>query len=343
MSMNMISDRVLEPVGSRARPVEIINHLNGEYAGNIARDVREGLSASQSFIPCKYFYDAHGSKLFEEICRLPEYYPTRTELSILKRNAPQLMATSAHSDLVELGSGASLKIRTLLDAAGESNRAALRYIPVDISEAAVLEASIDLLDRYPELQVLGMVADFTRQLDVLPKERALMFCFLGSTIGNMSEDEGTAFLRSVADNMRPGDSLLVGFDMVKSRVTLEAAYNDSKGVTAEFNKNVLRVLNNELNADFDPSHFDHLAFFNEVDSRIEMHLRANRDVRVRIDSIDMEAGFARGETIHTENSRKFTTTSVEEMVSQAGLSVQDWYSDSAAWFSLVLMGLETAW
>jgi L-histidine N-alpha-methyltransferase len=340
MSMNMISARLLEPVGSGARPVEIINHLNGAYAGNIARDVREGLSASQKFIPCKYFYDAYGSKLFEEICGLPEYYPTRTELSILKRNAPQLMATSAHSDLVELGSGASLKIRTLLDAAGEPDRAALRYIPVDISEAAVLEASIDLLDRYPELQVLGMVADFTCQLDVLPRERPLMFCFLGSTIGNMSQHEGTAFLRSVADTMRPGDSLLVGFDMVKAKATLEAAYNDSRGVTAEFNKNVLRVLNSGLNADFDPSHFDHLAFFNEADSRIEMHLRANRDVAVTIESIGMQPMFRTGETIHTENSTKFTKTSIGDMVSHAGLSVRHWYSDEAGWFSLVLMGLE---
>jgi L-histidine N-alpha-methyltransferase len=333
---------VLEPVGASPRPVQIVNHLNGEYADNIASDVRDGLSAAQKFIPCKYFYDAYGSKLFEEICGLPEYYPTRTELSILRELAPQLMAPFAHGDLVELGSGASLKIRTLLDAADESTRASLRYVPVDISESAVLEASEDLLERYPELQVLGTVADFTCQLDVLPKERALMLCFLGSTIGNMSEDEGNAFLRRVADAMKPGDALLVGFDMVKPTVTLEAAYNDSRGVTAEFNRNILRVVNNELNASFDPSDFDHLAFFNTAHSRIEMHLRANRDVAVTIESIGMESEFRAGETIHTENSRKFTETGIGDMASHAGLSVRDWYSDEAGWFSVVLMELASS-
>ena len=208
----------------------------------------------------------------------------------------------------------------------------------DLSRSA-MERAKDLLDRYPELQVLGTVADFTRQLDVLPKERSLLLCFLGSTIGNMSEDEGIAFLRQVANNMKPGDALLVGFDMVKPKATLEAAYNDSKGITARFNKNVLRVVNNELNATFDPSHFDHLAFFNKADSRIEMHLRANRDVAVTIESIGMESQFRPGETIHTENSRKFTRTSIAAMIGRAGLSVRHWYSDEAGWFSLVLMEL----
>jgi len=337
--MNMNRGTTLNSGESAPRLVEMLDYLHGKYNNDIARDTRQGLAASQKYIPCKYFYDARGSKLFEAICQLPEYYPTRTELSILRDIAPELMGTFAHKDLVELGSGGNLKIRILLDAAGESNRATLRYIPVDVSESSIVEAAQDLLERYPELQVLGVVADFTSQLDVLPTERPLMFCFLGSTIGNMDEDDSIAFLQSIAGNMKPGDRLLVGFDMAKSKETMEAAYNDSRGVTSEFNKNVLQVLNKELNANFDPSHFDHLAFFNEACSRIEMHLKANRDISVKLESIDMVVEFKSGETIHTENSRKFTKRSIEDMASRAGLCIQKWCSDRDGWFSLVVMGL----
>jgi len=322
---------------SKRRLVETLNYLDGEYKNDIGKEIREGLSALQKYIPCKYFYDARGLKLFEEICQLPEYYPTRTEISILRVIAPELMETFADKDIVELGSGANLKIRILLDAVDKSIRATLRYIPVDISESAVIETSRDLLERYPELQVLGIVADFTSQLDVIPTERPLMFCFLGSTIGNMGEDETISFLQSISENMKPDDRLLVGFDMVKTRETVEAAYNDSKGVTAEFNKNILNVLNNELNANFDPSHFDHLAFFSEDYDRIEMHLRANRDISVKLKAIDLETEFKKDETIHTENSRKFTGKSIKDLASRAGLSIQNWYSDPAGWFSLVVM------
>ncbi|MCK5654239.1 MAG: L-histidine N(alpha)-methyltransferase, partial [Dehalococcoidia bacterium] len=159
----------------------------------------------------------------------------------------------------------------------------------------------------------------------------------GSTIGNMGEDETISFLQSISENMKPDDRLLVGFDMVKTRETVEAAYNDSKGVTAEFNKNILNVLNNELNANFDPSHFNHLAFFNEDCNRIEMHLRANRDISVKLNAIDLETEFKKGETIHTENSRKFTKKSIGDLASRAGLSIQNWYLDPAGWFSLVVM------
>ena len=322
---------------SKRRLVETLNYLDGKYKNDIAREIREGLSASQKYIPCKYFYDTRGSKLFEEICQLPEYYPTRTEISILRDIAPELMRTVAHKDLVELGAGANLKIRILLNAVGKSSRATLRYIPIDISQSAVIGASHGLLERYPELQVLGIIADFTSQLDVIPTERTLMFFFLGSTIGNMEQDEAISFLQSISENMKPDDGLLVGFDMVKTRETVEAAYNDSKEVTAEFNKNILNVLNNELNANFNPSHFDHLAFFNEDCNRIEMHLRANRDISVKLNAIDLETEFKKGETIHTENSRKFTKKSIEDIASRAGLSIQNWYSDPAGWFSLVVM------
>lgn len=324
---------------SKPRLVETLNYLDhdAKYKNDIAREIREGLTASQKYIPCKYFYDKRGSKLFEEICQLPEYYPTRTEISILKDIAPELMGTFAHKDLVELGSGANLKIRILLGSVDESVRATIRYIPVDISESAVIEASLDLLERYPELQVLGIIADFTSQLDVIPTERPLVLCLLGSTIGNLEQEEAIEFLRSISRSMKLGDILLVGFDMVKARVTMEAAYNDNKGLTAEFNKNILNVLNNELNANFDLSCFDHVAFFNEDHNRIEMYLRVNHDNRVELKSIDLELEFKRGETIHTENSRKFTAESIKNLAARAGFSIENWYSDPVDWFSLVVM------
>lgn len=324
---------------SKAKPQSftVLNYLDGEYQHRFAKDARDGLLASQKHIPCKYFYDARGSRLFEDICRLPEYYLTRTEVSILRDIAPGLMETFAHKDIVELGSGSNRKIRILLDAAGDYNRSTLRYVPVDISHDAIMESARGLLDIWPRLEVLGIVADFARQLDVIPTERPIMYCFLGSTIGNLSDHEGVSFLRAISGSMRPADSLLIGFDMVKPRKIVEAAYNDSQGITSEFNKNALNVINGALGADFDPSYFEHLAFFNEEHSRVEMHLRATRDFSVKLDSVGVEVEFKDGETIHTENSKKYTKASIERMASQAGLSIENWYSDDGGWFSIVRM------
>jgi len=326
--------------GSVKDEVRVINRLDGKFRAGISDDAKMGLSASQRWIPCKYFYDTRGSELFEEICQLPEYYPTRTELSILKAAAPEIMRDFSCRDLVELGSGAIVKIRVLLDAAGKRNRGSMRYIPVDISESAITAACGDLTAMYPELRVLGVVADFTRQMDTVPIECPSMICFLGGTIGNMELEESLSFLNGIARNLDPDDRVMIGFDMVKDRRILEAAYNDSRGITAQFNKNVLRVLNNELEADFDERDFDHLAFFNESESRIEMHLVANSDIRVNIPSVGMQMEVKKGETIHTENSRKFTSEAIEDMAERAGLTVQEWYSDKDNWFCLAIMGLE---
>lgn len=335
--MNMKRTIPITPASLKPQLAKTLNNLDKEYKSDMASDVQEGLTSRQKYLSCRYFYDAKGSKLFEDICQLPEYYPTRTELSILMDIAPDLMEGFRHKDLVELGSGANWKIQILLNAAGESNRATIRYIPVDISESAVVEATQGLLEIYPELQVLGIVADFTCQLDAIPTERPVMISFLGSTIGNMAEDESISFLQRISSNMKLDDTFLIGFDMVKPRKTVEAAYNDSRGVTCEFNKNILSVLNNEFDADFDPSRFDHLAFYNEAHDRIEMHLRANCAFSVKLESIDMKIEFNKGETIHTENSRKFTRESIEDMASQAGLSIRNWHSDPDEWFSVVEM------
>ena len=321
------------------KPVEILNFLEGTYRNDIAKEVHEGLSSPQKRIPSKYFYDGKGSKLFEDICDLPEYYLTRTEMSILKEKAPSLMASFVHSDIVELGAGANLKIQVMLDAAGQANRSTLRYLPVDISESAVVESAEDLVNKYPELEVLGVVADFTSQLDLLPTERPKMFCFLGSTIGNLEEKESISFLQKVSATMKPQDRLLISFDMVKPQKTVEAAYNDAQGVTADFNKNILNVVNSELGASFDPLHFDHLAFFNNNHDRIEMHLRANRDHSVKLEGLDTEVEFRKGETLHTEISRKFTRESIEDLASASGLQPQIWYTDLDNWFSVVEMSV----
>ncbi len=335
MDHNIISGQIEETEHQR---VLIHNVLDGRYKDGIDRDARNGLTTLPKSIPSKYFYDSYGSKLFDDICGLPEYYPTRLELAILEDIGPRLMKNSINRDLVELGAGENRKIRVLLEAAGRSGRETLRYIPVDISEAAVIDSSHDLGRSYPELQVMGLVADFTCQLDCLPNERAKMYLFLGSTIGNLSRRERSDFLRNLARNMGPDDVLVVGVDMVKAKSVLEAAYNDSEGITAEFNKNVLNVLNRELDGDFVADHFDHVAFFNEGRNRVEMHLRANCDCGVSLGSLGLKIDFYKGETIHTENSRKFSQDDVKKIASEAGLTIKDWCSDPKGWFSLVVMG-----
>lgn len=314
--------------------IEVHSHLSRTYRNEISKDVFLGLTAPQKHIPSKYFYDARGSELFERICRLPEYYPTRTEMSILENAAPGIMGSFQKGDLVELGSGANWKIRMLLDAAGRNKLPCLRYVPVDVSRIALVNASAELLEMYPELEVMGIVADFTVHLDRVPDDRPRLIFFLGSTIGNLDVPARNNFLRLVADSMTSRDRFLVGFDMIKPKETLETAYNDSLGVTSKFNKNVLHVLNRELNADFNPSHFEHVAFFNEKKERVEMHLQTNRRLEVKINDLGLVVKLDKDETIHTEICNKFSRTGVERMADEAGLQIKQWFSDSREWFSL---------
>ena len=317
--------------------METINYINNTYHDDIKQDVQSGLTASQKFIPSKYFYDARGSALFEKICGLPEYYPTRTELSILRDVAPSIMHYSRQGDIVELGAGSNRKIRTLLDIVPKNKLSNIRYIPVDVSEAA-LEASLEeLLKMYPGLKLTAIVADFTRHLEMIPCGREKLFVLFGSTIGNFNEDEGDVFLKSVAGSMGKGDRFLLGIDMLKPRDILEGAYNDSSGITAEFNKNILNVLNRDLGADFNLEHFHHRAVFNAEKERIEMYLQANVDVAVEISSLGLTVELEEGENILTEICRKFTKDSVDRMAFNAGLNVTKWFSDPKGWVSLVEM------
>lgn len=314
---------------------EICNYVTDSFYQDFSNDIFIGLTADQKCIPSKYFYDERGSKLYEQICKLPEYYQTCTELSLLEETGEAIMEPFEGGDLVELGSGANWKIRKLIDAAKEPHGENMRYVPVDVSESALVAASVDLINKYQKLKVLGIIADFTRHMNVIPRDFSRLIIFFGSSIGNFSEVESQIFLRTVANSMRPGDRFLIGLDMIKQKTVLEAAYNDSQGVTSEFNKNVLQVINRELHADFEPAVFDHLAFYNEEKEQVEMHLRANQRTSVEIKGLNLSVKFDEGETIHTEICRKFCKESAIKMFSEAGLAVEQWFTDPKGWFSLV--------
>ena len=321
----------LEPV----EPYRLRNFLRDSFAVEIAADVRKGLSSDPKSLPSKYFYDARGSELFERICDLPEYYQTRTEMGLIADIADDLAASLTDCDLVELGSGSARKIGLLVGAMDAQTLVGVRHMPMDVSLSALEETCRDLNDHFPGLEVHGFGADFTKQLHVLPVERPRTFLLFGGTIGNFDEAAAEAFYDELLDAMRPGDRFLVGVDMVKPETVLEAAYNDSRGVTAEFNRNILRVINRELDADFEPERFEHLAFYHSDREQVEMHLRAPRPLSARIEKLDLELTMDQGETIHTEISRKFTRESYERRMEQAGFRVRDWHSDVRNYFSLV--------
>ncbi len=305
---------------------------------DMKREVLEGLSARQKQLSCKYFYDAYGSYLFEQICLQPEYYQTRTELSILRQAAPVVMADLEPDTLIEFGPGSIQKARVLLDALYRPGRG-IAYVPVDVCEAVLSSAAADLASLYPEMEVSPVVSDFTNDCEMPPAKGRRLIVFLGSTIGNLSGTGALLFLKRIARLMGPQDRFLLGADMVKAKEVLEAAYNDRQGVTAEFNRNILNHLNRELGAHFDLSLFDHHAFYNENHRQVEMYLVANQDMEVMIDALGMTVTMARGETIFTETCRKYTKEDIEGMAAAAGLTSNRWFSDPQGWFSLVELAL----
>ena len=282
-----------------------------------------------------FFYDDKGSKLFEEITKLPEYYLTRTEIGLLKINAPLISEKLRNVDIVEFGSGDCKKISILLDTIPKELRDTICYVPVDVSNAAVEKSSNILLNKFPGIRIHGIIADFTSQLDVIPKYTKKVFCFLGSTIGNFSMDKALQFLDYLSAIMHPGDLLILGFDMVKSKEVLEKAYNDSKNVTEKFNKNILNVVNRHIDTDFNTNAFEHIAFYNERFSRIEMHLKAKKNMEIFCPILPINIHIKKGETIHTENSYKFTTENIKCLASGADLEIQNIFTDENKWFSLV--------
>ncbi len=311
-------------------------HLSpDDLVTGLVRDVRAGLSSNPKWLPPKYFYDARGSDLFESITRLPEYYPTRAERSILESRADEIAAASYADTLVELGSGSSQKTRLLLDGLARAGTLR-RYIPVDVSPTALEDAMKALSVDYPALSLHGMVGDFERHLGMIPSGGTRMFAFLGGTIGNLSPAERRTFLAAIRAGLGPGDSFLLGTDLVKDRDRLVRAYDDDAGVTAEFNRNVLHVLNNSLDADFEVEAFAHVAVWDEEREWIEMRLRSTRDQRVRIGSLELVVEFAAGEELRTEISAKFTRERIEAELGAAGFSLSDWWTDEAGDFALSL-------
>ncbi|MER5775147.1 L-histidine N(alpha)-methyltransferase [Streptomyces sp. NPDC002039] len=295
-------------------------------------DVRGGLTGSPKKLPPKWFYDARGSELFEDITRLPEYYPTRAEREILLERAREIATESGARTLVELGSGSSEKTRHLI----EAMPALETYIPVDVSESALRGAADTLLAEHPGLKVHALVADFTRPLRLPDSPGPRLVVFLGGTIGNLLPPERAAFLASVRAMLSPGDALLMGTDLVKDEAVLVAAYDDAQGVTAEFNKNVLAVIDRELGADFHTAEFTHVAVWNKEHEWIEMRLRSRSEAVVKIRALDMVVPFRAGEEILTEISAKFRQEGVREELASAGLELTQWWTDAAGRFALSL-------
>ncbi|MFG2194069.1 L-histidine N(alpha)-methyltransferase [Streptomyces sp. NPDC048639] len=301
-------------------------------AAALRSDVMDGLTRDPKQLPPKWFYDAHGSDLFEDITRLPEYYPTRAEREILTRRAGDIAQATGARTLVELGSGSSEKTRYLLEALSGLEA----YVPVDVSESALTQAGEHLLAEHPELTVHALVSDFQSGLALPETPGPRLIAFLGGTIGNLLPEERAVFLSAVSSLMTPGDFLLLGTDLVKDEATLVAAYDDSAGVTAAFNKNVLTVMNRELGADFDPDAFDHVARWNAENEWIEMRLRARRALTAKIRGLDLAVAFAEGEEMRTEVSAKFREYRVQSELGAAGLELRHWWTDEEGRFALSL-------
>lgn len=302
----------------------------------LVEDVRRGLTAPRKALPPKYFYDANGARLFEKITQLPEYYLTRVEASLLTDLAPELVRTLQPLDIVELGAGSGTKTRRLLDAMNGTARAT-RYVPMDVDGMTLETSAEQLLDEYPFLSVHAVVGDFQRHLAKIPtRPGRRLVLFLGSTIGNLDPPARHDLLVGVRRLLAAGDHFLLGIDLVKDRQTLEAAYNDTAGITAEFNRNILKTVNRGVDADFDPEAFAHLAFYNPDTFRIEMHLvPASRQV-VHLRRLGLTIEILAHESIWTESSYKFTAASTRAELEAAGLRTAGWYTDPGQRFALIL-------
>ena len=315
-----------------AEPLEIYLEEQ-DVVRSLRQDVRVGLTAEPKWLPPKWFYDARGSELFEEITRLPEYYPTRAERAVLAEHAGDIAELTGAKTLIELGSGSSEKTRLLLDAF--TRRGGLgTFVPLDVSVSALRQSTEVIAAEYPRLRVRGIVGDFTRQLDRLPTGGRRLVVFLGGTIGNLMPIERTEFLTAMRAALEAGDWLLIGTDLVKDPAVIVPAYDDAAGVTADFNRNVLRVINRELGANFDPEAFGHVAVWDPEHEWIEMRLRAERPMRVHV--LDLDVEFAAGEELRTEISAKFRPEGIAAELTAAGFDPQAFWTDPDGLFGVTL-------
>jgi dimethylhistidine N-methyltransferase len=308
-------------------------------SGNMAEEVRAGLTAPQKWLPCKYFYDAQGQALFERICELPEYYLTRTETAILQNQARAIVdRCPAEVTLVELGSGSSRKTRFLIEPLLHRQHE-LVYHAIDLAPDALSLAAQGLVSEYPGLRFVGLASDFADGLNYLAAQGGppRLFVFLGSTIGNFDEDQIDRFFSLIRNVLRPQDRFLLGFDLLKDPAILLPAYDDAEGVTAEFNRNLLVRLNKELQGDFDAASFDHQALFNAACSRIEMHLVSRKEQKAHIKALDLVIPFRKGETIHTENCYKHSEEDMMTLLADHDLHLAGSFMDPKRWFCLYLL------
>jgi dimethylhistidine N-methyltransferase len=330
----------------------------GDYAGALARDVREGLSIEPKRIPCRYFYDREGSRLFDAICTLPEYYLTRAEAEILHAHASEVASEFCERvNVVELGSGSAVKTQILIDALLRRH-GHLHYVPIDLSRTALEGSAQHMLGAYSDLHITAVVGEYHDGLRLLREglayqtletedsglrtESSRLILWLGSNIGNLERSEAADFLWQIGATMRPYDRLLVGIDLRKDRATLERAYDDAQGITAEFNRNILARINRELGGHFDVRDFAHRAIYVEHMGRMEMYLVSMRRQVVRIDRIDLEVTFGEGEPIHTENSYKYSLDEIDTLAASAGLRIELRWLDARGWFGDVVFRAATA-
>lgn len=308
-----------------------------DTSAELARDVLTGLSTRPKQLPPKYFYDEHGSWLYDKICQAPEYYPARTEEALLAEKSIDIIEATRPNTILELGSGTSRKTAHLLDAC-EALHCHAHYLPLDVCEEMLLDAGKRLVGSYDWLKVRALVGDYSEGFHNVPTDDGVrLYVFLGGTLGNLDELESIQFLLRLREMMGNNDYLLLGVDRVKDIEVLNAAYNDSQGYTAAFNRNVLSVINRELGGHFNPDTFVHRAWFNEEKSRIEMHLHSTRAQRIRIDALEAEIPFDRDESIHTEISRKFTLSSLDNLVAKARFSMVEHYEPENNYFSLAML------
>lgn len=320
----------------------IDDHLDADYfERNLRSDVIDGLGVAPGelkHLPPKWFYDDRGSELFEEITRLEEYYPTEAERTILRNHAEEIAATSAADTLVELGSGAADKTQVLLDAMAKAGQLS-RFVPFDVSDGILRASSKDLLERYPGMTIHGVVGDFEHHLGEIPGGGTRLIALLGGTVGNFGPGPRKELLTDIVETMAPGDSFLLGTDLVKAHDRLVLAYDDPHGVTAAFNKNVLSVLNHRLNADFDLDTFEHVARFDTEHEWMDLRLRSLKEQTIRIEELDMDVHFAKGEELHTEISAKFRKEGIQRELASVGLDRTGWWTDPQGDYALSLWTL----
>ena len=319
--------------------MNIENHLPVIEIGALQEEVFVGLNRSQKVISSKFFYDARGSELFNQITQLDEYYPSRTEMGILHSIADDLTTVLKGKTLVELGSGDASKISVLFNALTPDERGSTSYYPVDVSESALFDTARTLINRFPEVTVKGIVADFVGQLEKVKVDAPKVICFFGSTLGNFEEDMAMKLLHSIHDLMNPGDQLLLGLDRVKNQQILHSAYNDNQGVTAKFNLNILNHINTLTGSDFNLELFEHKAYYNPDKERIEMHLISLENQIVHGKSFPFPIKISKGETIHTENSHKYSKERITRLIDSSKFNLEEIYSDEKDWFSVVRLGV----